>query len=310
MRVRFRHSSAPPAVGAHIVSSKPPLRSTTPRGRKQASPNDVRRSIPAGVNGRGFAASLRGPVAAARYATVLASPQQAPYTQHVPPPPEPRRYPPHDSAQEKVRYPTTERRHGPFRFEHGPVKCVVADQGATAVREHSRKRDKHVSGHLHGEPPGGYSRIQRSPCLTTHAVIFHLVPAHQVAARPVTKLAFALGGKAHRVVMSGLVTGHEQGVGAIPRVWLSGHPEVPALCKFLYRISSPLQAKATVPPANPRTTTLATLPRQGSSAQRPSARTTFGGNPHRRGAAGTKSPSPPPLATAIPVERASVAPAK
>jgi hypothetical protein len=58
-----------PAVAAHTVSSKPPLRGTVPRGRKQASTDDGWRSIPAGVNGRGCAASLRGSVAAARYAT-------------------------------------------------------------------------------------------------------------------------------------------------------------------------------------------------------------------------------------------------
>jgi hypothetical protein len=37
MRARSRHSSAPSAVVAHTVSSKPPLRSTAPRERKQAS---------------------------------------------------------------------------------------------------------------------------------------------------------------------------------------------------------------------------------------------------------------------------------
>jgi hypothetical protein len=37
---------------------------------KQASTDDGRKSIPTGVNGRGCAASLRGPVAAASYATL------------------------------------------------------------------------------------------------------------------------------------------------------------------------------------------------------------------------------------------------
>jgi hypothetical protein len=78
MHVHSRHSSALPAVAAHTASSKPPLRSTALRGRKQASPNDGRRSIPAGVNGRGCAASLRGPAAAARYATVVIALRYAP----------------------------------------------------------------------------------------------------------------------------------------------------------------------------------------------------------------------------------------
>jgi hypothetical protein len=70
MRVRSRHSSAPSAVAAHTVYSKPPLRSKAPRGRGEAGiTDDNRHSVPAGVNGRGCAASLRGPVAAARYAT-------------------------------------------------------------------------------------------------------------------------------------------------------------------------------------------------------------------------------------------------
>jgi hypothetical protein len=59
-----------------------------------------------------------------------------------------------------------------------------------------------------------------------------------------------------------------------------------------------LLTKATVPPATPRTTVAARRPRPGSLAQRPSARTTFGCNPPLRGAAGTKSPSPPPRANA------------
>jgi hypothetical protein len=43
-----------------------------PRGRGEAGiTDDNRHSVPAGVNGRGCAASLRGPVAAARYATTL-----------------------------------------------------------------------------------------------------------------------------------------------------------------------------------------------------------------------------------------------
>jgi hypothetical protein len=40
-----------------------------PSGKEKACTDDGRRPIPAGVNGRGCAASLRGPVAAARYAT-------------------------------------------------------------------------------------------------------------------------------------------------------------------------------------------------------------------------------------------------
>jgi hypothetical protein len=75
MRVSSRHSSAPYAVAAHTVSSKPPLRSTAPRGRGESGiTDDNRHSVPAGVNGRGCAASLRGPVAAARYATVPTGP--------------------------------------------------------------------------------------------------------------------------------------------------------------------------------------------------------------------------------------------
>jgi hypothetical protein len=72
--VRFRQSSAPSAVAVPTVSSNPPLRSTAPRGRGEAGiTDDNRRSVPAGVNGRGCAASLRGPVAAARYATEVCS---------------------------------------------------------------------------------------------------------------------------------------------------------------------------------------------------------------------------------------------
>jgi hypothetical protein len=71
MRVRSRQFSAPSAVAAHTVSSKPPLRSTAPQGRAEAGiTDDNRQSVPAGVNGRGCAASLRGPVGAARYATI------------------------------------------------------------------------------------------------------------------------------------------------------------------------------------------------------------------------------------------------
>jgi hypothetical protein len=71
MRVRSIQSSAPSAVAVHTVSSKPPLRSTAPRGRGEVGiTDDNRHSVPAGVNGRGCAALLRGPVAAARYAKV------------------------------------------------------------------------------------------------------------------------------------------------------------------------------------------------------------------------------------------------
>jgi hypothetical protein len=71
MRARSRHSPAPSAVVAQTVSTNHPLRITAPRGRKQVFTDDGRRSLSPGVNGRGCAASLQGPITAARYATGL-----------------------------------------------------------------------------------------------------------------------------------------------------------------------------------------------------------------------------------------------